>query len=238
MSTVIPLPSLSPSRVHGHEAHELTWVCEGSVVIEIGHSRWRLTTEQALWIPAGIEHLVIPQQGSLVFPLFFDAVAPPALAQEPTAIHRTPLLNRLAQIKLQPGLIAPADIREAESSMLSLLPALAQTSVRLPMPVDPRALEVAESLLARPATPFTLEQWAAQVHTSSKTLQRCFLNETSMRFPEWRSAARLSAALPLLAEGMPVMHVSAQVGYASVSGFIAAFHRRFGHTPARHRASA
>lgn len=55
-----------------------------------------------------------------------------------------------------------------------------------------------------------------------------------MTFTDWRTQVRLRASLPLLADGLPVAGVARRVGYASLNGFVDAFRRHFGHTPAAH----
>lgn len=221
--------------IPGHERHELTWVMHGSVVVEAAGVRWRLTTQHALWIPAGIGHRITLDGESLVFPLWFDPSVYAAIWQEPRVITRTPLLVDFARRMLQRGLSEQEELETATAGAYGLLPALAESRETLPMPEDPRARVVAEGLLAEPACGLTLEDWARRVHTSSKTLQRSFVNETKMTFPAWRSTARLMAALPLLERGDQVAFVSSVVGYASTSGFITAFRKRYGYTPSRHQ---
>lgn len=221
--------------IPGHERHELTWVIHGSVVVDAAGVRWRLTTQHALWIPAGTGHRITLDEESLVFPLWFDPSVYAAMWQEPRVITRTPLLVDLARRMLQRGLSEQEDLEAATAGAYGLLPALAENRETLPIPEDPRARVVAEGLLAEPACGLTLEDWARRVHTSSKTLQRSFVNETKMTFPAWRSTARLIAALPLLERGDQVAFVSSVVGYASTSGFIAAFRKRYGYTPSRHQ---
>ena len=41
----------------------------------------------------------------------------------------------------------------------------------------------------------------------------------------------MRAAMPLLAEGLPIESVAHRVGYASASSFVGAFHRIVGVTP-------
>jgi AraC-like DNA-binding protein len=51
---------------------------------------------------------------------------------------------------------------------------------------------------------------------------------------EWRRRLRLLHAVRLLAEGEPVTAVALEVGYSSVSAFIAVFRKEFGTTPGRY----
>ena len=74
-------------------------------------------------------------------------------------------------------------------------------------------------------------EWGRVVGASERTLSRRFTEETGLTFTEWRTQARLIAALPRLAHGAAVANVALEVGYANPSAFIAAFRRVFGVTP-------
>ncbi|NQX28843.1 helix-turn-helix transcriptional regulator [Microbacteriaceae bacterium VKM Ac-2854] len=101
------------------------------------------------------------------------------------------------------------------------------------LPQDPRAREVAATLLQNPADPRELSDWAAELGVSGKTIARAF---AAPGFREWRIQARLHAAAGMLAQGEDVQHVATAVGYLTPSSFIAAFKARFGTTPARYAA--
>lgn len=60
---------------------------------------------------------------------------------------------------------------------------------------------------------------------------RLFVAETGLAFGQWRERARMEAAVPYLAAGLPVDAVAHRVGYATASSFTAAFHRLVGVTP-------
>ena len=83
----------------------------------------------------------------------------------------------------------------------------------------------------RPSPHRTLQDWADELYTSTKTLQRLFLRETGTSFPRWRARARVNASLPRLARGVPVQDVARAVGYTSTVGYIDAFQGHFGVTP-------
>lgn len=104
----------------------------------------------------------------------------------------------------------------------------------MPLPGDPRAGAVAAHLLVAPTDPRALAEWAMQLNTSVSTSRRAFLAETGMTFTDWRTQARLRAALPLLADGLPIDAVGRRAGFMSRAGFVDAFRRHFGHSPAAH----
>ena len=70
------------------------------------------------------------------------------------------------------------------------------------MPRARGARAVAEELLRDPALDLTVEQWAARVFSSPRTLRRDFLADTGLTFEQWRLRCRLSAAVEFLAVGV------------------------------------
>lgn len=105
------------------------------------------------------------------------------------------------------------------------------TTVAVPMPRDPRALDVACALVENPADDATVAEWARRAGTSARTLARLFAAETGLSFARWRTHVRVRAALPLLADGTPVATVARRVGYVTPSAFVAVFRAIVGVTP-------
>lgn len=103
----------------------------------------------------------------------------------------------------------------------------------LPMPLDPRARAVADNLLASPASDETLDHLARRCGAGRRTLERLFRSETGLSFGMWRQKARMLHSVRLLSEGKTVTDVALDVGYTSVSAFIAAFKETFGCTPGK-----
>lgn len=225
-------PRPAQRTVHTHERDELTCVVAGQIRITVGDSTWALDPTRALWIPAGTEHTIEPHPGSLTFPLFFPDN--PVTWTTPRAVHVTEPLSRCIQVLLQPGLSPPETLTAAAQHTVALLPGLVENELATPLPRDPRALTVARALLADPSDGSSLEDWARATYSSSKTLQRLFIAETGMPFPRWRTQARLVAAVRLLREDVPVGVIAQRVGYATAGGFIQAFQKATGCTPARY----
>lgn len=214
-----------------HAEHELAWAPAGRICVSIGEETWRLTSSHALWIPAGTTHEVTIEHDSLATPVWFDTESCPIEWTTPIPIdvsvelrHR---LHRLHQMVFS-GLPVPAPDRQA---VLALVAQQATVAMPPPLPHHPQALAVATALQRNPADPRTLQDWAGELFVASKTLQRAFRTETGRTFSQWRTEARLHAALPLLTQGRGVGVVSRLVGYHTAGGFIAAFRRHFGHTP-------
>jgi AraC-like DNA-binding protein len=75
------------------------------------------------------------------------------------------------------------------------------------------------------------------VGASERTLMRRFRAETGRCFQEWRTAARLLAALRLLLTDAPVAAIAGAVGYSTASAFCAAFRRALGAPPSAFRST-
>ena len=84
---------------------------------------------------------------------------------------------------------------------------------------------------ADPADGRTLADWGRDVGASDRTLMRAFLAGTGLTFHQWRTRARILAALPRLAAGVSVAAVAPTVGYATASAFGTAFRRVLGTSP-------
>jgi AraC-like DNA-binding protein len=104
----------------------------------------------------------------------------------------------------------------------------------LPLPTDKRLRKIAQAIEADPADPRSLEEWAQWAAIAPRTLTRHFAAETGMPFSAWRQRARLIRALELLAAGTSVTTIAIELGYDSLSAFIAMFKRSFGVTPAKY----
>ncbi|MBN9325037.1 MAG: helix-turn-helix domain-containing protein, partial [Delftia acidovorans] len=122
--------------------------------------------------------------------------------------------------------------------ILDEIAALAPMPLSLPLPRDPRAHRIARAIADDPAAKTDLAGWGAWAGIAPRTLTRRFIDETGMSFSAWRQRACLIRALELIAAGSPITHVALDVGYDSLSAFIAMFRRELGVTPARYFAAA
>lgn len=93
-----------------------------------------------------------------------------------------------------------------------------------------------DRLEASCAQPLSLQELAAALHVSVRTLQRRFLAATGTTPIQYQQALRLAHARTLLETGrLPVAEVAAEVGYADRVAFGRLFKRHTGLTPAAWR---
>ncbi|RLP74515.1 AraC family transcriptional regulator [Mycetocola tolaasinivorans] len=215
---------------YAHEGHELTWVISGGATLVLDGAHFRVDPERALWIPAGLAHEVRPDPGSLLLPLYITVAEFGARETRVRSIARTPEIEEVGRVLLQPGLTTATE-RAAKIALLRRCVCAEAPASGPRYPADPRALGVARSLAAFPASPLSMEQWARRAAISARTLQRHFVEETGCTFGQWRTHVRMAAASDLLRAGHSVAYVAVQVGYTNPPAFSTAFGREFGMPP-------
>jgi AraC-like DNA-binding protein len=132
--------------------------------------------------------------------------------------------------------LSPAYQEQLFDVLLEELKQREHEPVLLPMPVDPRLQDLANTLLDRPDDTAGIDEWAQRLSMSSRTLMRRFRQETGVTLGQWRQQARLLRALELLCRGGSVTEAGLSVGYESTSAFIGSFRAAFGVTPTRYLA--
>jgi AraC-like DNA-binding protein len=215
---------------HTHDRHQLAWAASGVLTIHAEGCTWVLPPTRALWIPAGVEHETIASSATTLRGIYLEPRLCPIDWSEPQPVTASPLLAELIE-HLSDEELEPAKRGRAEGVLLDLLEPVAVATIELTMPSDPRALDVAHGLIEDPADQRGLAAWGHDVGASARTLTRAFLTDTGISFSRWRTAVRLRAALPRLAEGEPISSVAGEVGYQTPSAFVAAFRRETGLTP-------
>jgi len=219
-------------RPHRHDDGQLFTVQTGVVAIEVDGGRWVMPTGCIAWIPPGVVHGASMQGGMVGTSLYFDGAWSRASMPGTVKVARlSPLLDALLATltgneaptgtALDPYLAVFADAFSRQP---------AQT-LFLPMPREPRLMRMATRMLAVPDDNTDLDGWAGRIGMSRRTLTRRFQAETGWTVGQWRQQMRLLAAMERLAAGHSVTAIALDLGYASVSSFIAVFRRYLGTTP-------
>ena len=77
----------------------------------------------------------------------------------------------------------------------------------------------------------SLDHWAAALALSRRSLQRLVRRDTGQNWATWMRDLRLTRSIAPLMAGKSVQHAAHAAGYATASGFVAAFHAAHGITP-------
>jgi AraC-like DNA-binding protein len=219
---------------HRHDDHQLIYVSSGVIAISTEHGSWVASSDRALWIPAGAWHEHRFYGHSEFHTIGFPADGTPLLPSgSPTVIAVDALLRELL-IALTSAALSPAEARRLRAVVHDRLHRAAVQPVSLPTPRDPRLADACRLAEADLGQPRTLAWLARRVNTSERTLSRLFRTEFGMTYPQWRTRARIFAAMILLADGATVTDTAHACGWATTSAFVHTFARAMGTTPGAH----
>lgn len=221
---------------HQHDYGQLFCGSTGLMRVESTDGVWVVPPARGVWIPARIDHQ-ITAVGAVALRAVYLSEEVGAGLPDSCCVHGfSPLLRELmaAAVRLPPDY--PLDGPEARlvDVLIDQLQAEPKEHLHLPMPRDRRLRAVTEALIADPADPRTLADFAVAAGASARTLARHFLAETGLTFGAWRQQLRLHEALARLAQGEPVTTVAFEIGYESPSAFIAMFRKTLGATPGQY----
>ncbi len=224
---------LAPAELlaaHKHAWGQVTYAVEGVLRVTVGNSTWIVPPLRAIWIPPEAIHEIVTLEKAKLRVLWVHAAVAPFAGSECVVLDVSALLRELILA------LSEADENTARETRLSALildelAPCATLPIRIALPDDKRLKILCELLIADPGSPLTLDQWAKKVGASQRTLARLFETDLGMTFGQWRQQLRLAHAAPMIARGLPLSHVAAELGYASQSAFSAMFKKTFGQSP-------
>ena len=222
-------------KPHSHHWGQLIYAGSGVMRVRAAGMLWIVPPARAVWAPAGVEHEIHGLGDFAMRTLYFPVALVTHLAGECTAIDVTPLLRELVLELVDRCPVDDADEPGMRLAAVAIdqIAGAATLPLQLPLPRDPRALRLAETLAADPANPAGLAELARAAGASLRTVQRLFLAETGLPFAQWRQRLRLLHGATALGAGKSVTEAGLEAGYSGTSAFIAAFRKHFGVTPSR-----
>ncbi len=225
------LPAAAVLLPHHHPWGQFTYAMQGVMRVTANHSSWIVPPQRAIWIAPDVEHAITVLEPSRLRPLCVHASRSP-FPDACKVVEVSSLLRELMAALEQHDQDEQSGREQLLGEMiLDELPRCAGRALRVPLPDDKRLKTLCDALIADPGAEHSLTDWAGQVGASERTLTRLFERELGMSFSQWRQQVRLAHAAPLIARGVPLSQVAAQLGYASQSAFSAMFKKTFGSTP-------
>jgi AraC-like DNA-binding protein/quercetin dioxygenase-like cupin family protein len=216
--------------MHSHAWGQVTYALDGVVRMTVGNSTWIVPPQRAIWIPPNAKHEITTLEKVRLRALYVHADVAPFHGERCEVLDVSTLLRELVVT------LSQTEAGEAREAMLAalILDEVARSPtlpICVALPDDKRLKTLCENLIADPASSLTLEDWAMRVGASGRTLARLFERELGMGFVQWRQQVRLAHAASLIARGLPLSRVAAELGYASQSAFSAMFRKTFGQSP-------
>lgn len=226
--------------LHFHDRDQLVFAVCGVMTVSTDDGAWVVPAHRAVWIPEEVPHTISMSGNVAMRTLYFKPRLVNSLPRQCCVVNVPALLRELILEACACGSLQRR-IRWQGHLLDVILDRLRRIQIaplQLPMPADPggdpRALRVAQVLLADPSDRRPLSEIARKSGASRRTIERLFVASTGMTFGKWRQQLRLMQALRLLGSGAKITHVALETGYSTSSAFIAAFHKALGTTPARY----
>lgn len=221
---------------HRHKWGQLAYASEGVMIVSTENGRWMVPPERAVWIPPDMAHAITTTARLKFRAIHIAANQTTSLPDDCRVVKVSALLRELVyRAETIPKTYVP-DSPESRimAIILDQICEAEPAPLYLPMPLDRRLVRLTDILLANPGERRSLAELAQTSGASERTLARLFKQETGLTFGKWRQQRRLLAALELLSQGQSVTNAALDLGYESVSAFIAMFKSALGSTPSRY----
>jgi len=218
---------------HAHGADQVIYATRGVMEVSAGQSFWLIPPQFAIWIPARTMHRIRMPCAVSMRSLYLRRGLAPKLPATCAVFHMTPLLRELIVEAVRIGQLRTRNRLHCALRDLIVchLEGASAVPISLTLPKDPRALAVAQDLIANQAHNPSLHELCASAGASVRTIERVFRNEVGTDFATWRRQARLMKGVELLAAGSLVKQAAFATGYRQPSAFVEMFRRTFGATP-------
>ncbi|PHV21605.1 AraC family transcriptional regulator [Janthinobacterium sp. BJB446] len=228
-------PQERVTAAHRHASGQLFGAMRGLLSVAADSGQWVVPASHCVWMPPHHVHALRSHGPFAGWSVYVDEASCGSLPAAPCVMRVSGLLREAVgrACAWEGGAL---DTRQARVAgvILDEIAAAPHEAFGLPLPTDPRLLRVARAVLDDLADEQGVEALAAWAGVSPRTLARRFMIETGFAPSAWRQRARILRALELLAAGRPVTTIALDLGYDTVSAFIAMFKRVMGVTPGRY----
>jgi AraC-like DNA-binding protein len=219
--------------LHSHDRDQVVYASRGVMTVRTSYGTWVVPADRAVWIPATLRHTITMSGTVSMRTLYLRPRLAKALPRDCCVVNVSSLLKELILHACTFGALKKTIQRQGPliCVIVNQLEAIQTVPLQLRNPSDPRALRIAEVLLADPSDRRPLTQLCKSAGAGKRTVERLFQEEVGMTFGKWRQQLRLMQAMRLLAEGAKVTHAALESGYSTPSAFISMFKRALGTTP-------
>jgi AraC-like DNA-binding protein len=224
---------------HFHDLHQIEYAFQGVAEVETRAAHYLLPPQQAVWIPAGLEHQTTLKRVRSVS-VFFAPEMIPVHDERARILAAAPVIREMIVYGARWPIHRPASDPAADAFFEALAHLVVdwlehETPLCLPTSSEP-VVAAAIAYTDAHLDEVSVRDVCRAVGVSERTLRRQFPAATGMTWREYLLQSRLLRAMALLAEPRPtVLDVATRVGFDSVSAFTRAFGRYTGETPTAYR---
>lgn len=218
-----PIAAVTGERPHTHDRGQLIYIEEGLVGLETSDGLWIAPKGRLVWVPPRITHAARSRGDFRGWMLLTTAPMTERLPAAPCVLTASELLVAALRRLTELG---SGDEELQGLLMKVVMHDLAEATVEpfgITLPTERRLRRWALGFLEEPNVKLTIGDVAAEVAMSRRSFTRRFQQETGVSFSEWKRTAIVNFALEQLVEGRQVTELAFDVGYESVSAFIAMF---------------
>ena len=229
--------------MHSHADHgQLKWPSSGVARVRTPPGIFVASRRHAVWIPAGEAHggnysgevleksVYVRREHCAGLPACCSLVEVPPRLRD--TIERA--VNQHSTYDMPDCAEDAATLKVLEDEALDT----GRQPLALALCEGSRIQPVLDKLIATPADPRLLAEWARELRMSERSLVRAFQEETGVSFGDYRRRARALHALTRLATGADIGTIVGELGYESKSAFVHMFRTVLGVTPARYYRAA
>lgn len=217
------IAAVTGGRPHSHDKGQLIYVDEGLVGLETSQGVWIAPKGRLAWVPPGISHAARSMGDFGGWMLLTTAAMTERLPAEPCVLSASELLvaalRRLSTLS--------ADDHRLHGLLMEIVAFdLAQAPVEpfgITLPTEERLRRWALGFLEKPNMKVAIDAVASEVNMSRRSFTRQFQQQTGVSFSDWKRTAIVNHVLEQMVAGRQVSELAFDVGYESVSAFIAMF---------------
>jgi AraC-like DNA-binding protein/mannose-6-phosphate isomerase-like protein (cupin superfamily) len=224
---------------HSHDFHQVEYAFEGIAEVQTETARFLLPPQQAVWIPAGVEHCSTLTRVKTVS-VFFDPSMDLPAGDRVRILAAAPVIREMMLYARRWPISRESSDNMADAFFAALAYLVGEwldheTPLCLPTASDPlvaAAMDYAGDHLAHA----TMGDLCRKVGASERSVRRAFVADTGMSWRQYLQESRLLKAMALLAESdLSLLDISLAVGFDSASAFTRSFRRFAGEPPSEYR---
>jgi AraC-like DNA-binding protein len=225
---------------HSHQLHQLEYALEGVACVETASARYLLPLQQAVWIPAGVEHCSTLTKMKKVS-VFFDPSMDIPAGDRVRILPAAPLVREMILYASRWPIYRPTIDPTADTffeALASVIVDWLELEVPLCVPTtqDPLVAAAIDYTNDAHLESVSLLEVCEAVGTSERTLRRAFITHLGMGWRQYLLDSRLLKAMSLIAQNSDtIINIGLAVGFETTSAFTRAFHRYAGETPTDYR---